>query len=64
MTNTIFPKSKGKAVLVAVKITLKRFLCAKLSEFYHISYIRIKEIDLFLQTVSSRRVKICQRQLK
>lgn len=25
---------------------------------------RIKEKDLFLQTVSSRRLKICQRQLK
>lgn len=45
MTNTIFPKSKGEAVLVDVKITLKRFLCAKLSEFYHISYVRIKEKD-------------------
>ena len=64
MTNTIFTKSKGEAVLVAVKIALKSFLHAKLSEFYHISYIRIKEKDLFLQTVSSRRLKICQRQLK
>ena len=33
MTNTIFPKSKGEAVLVAVKIALKSLLHAKLSEF-------------------------------
>lgn len=64
MSNTISFKNKGEVVLFAFKIALKNWLRAKLSELCHISYAKIKEIDLFLQIVSSRRFKLCQRQLK
>lgn len=41
-------KNKGEVVLFAFKKALKNLLHTKLSELCHISYVRIKEIDLFL----------------
>ncbi len=49
MSNTIFLKNKGEVVLIAFKIALKNLLRAKLSELCHISYVRIKKINLFFK---------------